>query len=89
MTNVIKIDDAQIRRDQRIREANRPAVLRALRGGAGNSRAEELRAFENARLRELLAKTFSELAVHDSPEAAIQFTSAVVDAYRTGSCSNE
>lgn len=96
MSNVILIDHARIARNERASTQGSQVLWGALRGSiailnakSGESRSEELRGFENLRLRELLRQTVAQLAIHDSPEGMIQFTTQLIGMYRTGSCSNE
>ncbi len=96
MTNVVLIDHARIARDERRATQGSTQLWGALRGSlailnakSGDSRAGELKVFECERLRRLLQKTVAELAIHDSPEGMIQYTTQLIGMYRTGSCSNE
>ncbi len=94
MTNVIKIDDAQIRRDKRIREQG-GFLFGALKGSVGKEsehakeRARIARERKSEELRANLIHAITELAIHDGPLAMIDFAFPKIKAYRTGSCSNE
>mgnify|MGYP001611608968 CR=1 FL=1 len=99
MTNVIAIDEVQLRResrDERLRAIGRPVRMRNLAGAVailnaktGESRAGELKEWEIERLRNLLRDAVGQLAIHDSPEGMIQYATQLIGMYRTGSCSNE
>lgn len=60
-----------------------------LTGKSVEDNERTLREFKSQQLRELLAKTVADLAVHDGPLAMIEFALPRIKAYRNGGCSNE
>ncbi len=95
MTNVIAIDEGRMRRERR-RQADPGSPL--VWGMLGRSildltsvedKERMAREVKSAKLRAQLVSAITELAVHDSPRAMIEFALPRIEAYRTGSCSNE
>lgn len=97
---VVPKEEVQLRRDnkrsrdERLRELGRPVLMRNLAGAvatlntaSGAERARMAREAKSEQLRELLSHTITDLAIHDGPQAMIEFAFPLIKSFR--SCGNE